>query len=136
MAGTALASRARLGVWGVRAMQTRGFSSDKVRHGTNCCPTPECESHLFLWAFTNARVSALSQDHESSSGSIRDAGGAFGKREQAEEERFFRQKTKEQLEALKKHHEDEIYHHKKAIEHMEKEIERHKQKIKQLKHDD
>ncbi|KFO37668.1 ATPase inhibitor, mitochondrial [Fukomys damarensis] len=102
MAGTALASRARLGVRGVRAMQTRGFSSDK--------------------------------DHESSAGSIRDAGGAFGKREQAEEERFFRQKTKEQLDALKKHHEDEIYHHKKAIEQMEKEIERHKQKIKQLKH--
>ncbi|XP_021116485.1 ATPase inhibitor, mitochondrial-like [Heterocephalus glaber] len=76
------------------------------------------------------------QDHESSSGSIRDAGGAFGKREQAEEEPFFQQKTKEQLEALKKHHEDEIYHHKKAIECMEKEIERHKQKIKQLKHDD
>lgn len=47
-----------------------------------------------------------------------------------------RAKTKEQLAALKKHHEDEIVHHKKEIERLQKEIERHKQKIKSLNSDD
>ncbi|TKC39928.1 hypothetical protein EI555_019693, partial [Monodon monoceros] len=72
----------------------------------------------------------------SSAGAVRDAGGAFGKREQAEEERYFRARAKEQLAALKKHHENEISHHMKEIEHLQKEIERHKQSIKKLKHND
>ncbi|XP_032270874.1 ATPase inhibitor, mitochondrial-like [Phoca vitulina] len=38
-------------------------------------------------------------------------------------------RTKEQLAALKKHHEEEITHHIKEIERLQKEIERHK-KIK------
>uniref|UniRef100_A0A673UAY0 ATPase inhibitor, mitochondrial n=2 Tax=Suricata suricatta TaxID=37032 RepID=A0A673UAY0_SURSU len=104
MAVTALAARLRLGVWGVRAMQARGFSSER--------------------------------SEDSKAGSIREAGGAFGKREQAEEERYFRARTREQLAALKKHHEDEITHHIKEIERLQKEIERHKKKIKNLKHDD
>ncbi|XP_028368876.1 ATPase inhibitor, mitochondrial isoform X2 [Phyllostomus discolor] len=104
MAVTAQVARARLGVWGVRAMQVRGFGSEEV------CP---------------------------GAGSVRDAGGAFSKREQAEEERYFRAKTREQLAALKKHHEDEIGHHKREIERLQKEIERHKSTIKKLKaHDD
>ncbi|KAG3282547.1 ATPase inhibitor, mitochondrial [Ictidomys tridecemlineatus] len=106
MAGTALAARARLGVLGMRAMQTRGFGSDQ------------------------------SEDGGRSAGAIREAGGAFGKRERAEEERYFREKTREQLAILKKHHEDEISHHKKEIERLQKEIERHKQKIKHLHNDD
>ncbi|XP_002913375.1 ATPase inhibitor, mitochondrial [Ailuropoda melanoleuca] len=103
MAVTALAARVRLGVWSVRAMQARGFSSERP---------------------------------DSSAGSIREAGGAFGKREQAEEERYFRARNKEQLEALRKHHEEEITHHKEEIERLQKEIERHKKKIKHLKHND
>ncbi|XP_008052574.1 ATPase inhibitor, mitochondrial [Carlito syrichta] len=106
MAVSALVARTWLGMWGVRARQTRGFGSDQ------------------------------SENVDRSSGSIREAGGAFGKREQAEEERYFRAQTREQLAALKKHHEDEIGHHKKEIERLQKEIERHKQKIKTLKHDD
>uniref|UniRef100_A0A8D2CTP2 ATPase inhibitor, mitochondrial n=1 Tax=Sciurus vulgaris TaxID=55149 RepID=A0A8D2CTP2_SCIVU len=106
MAGTALAARARLGVLGMRAVQTRGFGSDQ------------------------------SEDLDRGAGSIREAGGAFAKREKAEEERYFREKTKEQLAMLKKHHEDEISHHKKEVERLQKEIERHKQKIKYLQHDD
>lgn len=48
-----------------------------------------------------------------------------------------RARTREQLAALKKHHEDEITHHTKEMERLQKEIERHKQKIKKLKqHDD
>uniref|UniRef100_A0A3B4ZBU8 ATPase inhibitor, mitochondrial n=1 Tax=Stegastes partitus TaxID=144197 RepID=A0A3B4ZBU8_9TELE len=68
--------------------------------------------------------------------SIREAGGAFGKREAAEEERYFRQKEREQMEALRKHHAEEIEHHKKEIERLQKEINRHQGKIRKLKHDD
>lgn len=46
-----------------------------------------------------------------------------------------REKEREQLSALRKHHEEEIDHHKKEIERLQKEIERHKSKIKQLKDD-
>ncbi|KAL6053280.1 hypothetical protein STEG23_009375 [Scotinomys teguina] len=105
MAGSALTIRARLGVWGMRVLQTRGYGSDS------------------------------SESMDSGSGSIREAGGAFGKREKAEEDRYFREKTKEQLAALRKHHEDEIYHHQQEIERLQKQIERHKQKMKKLKHD-
>ncbi|EPY89184.1 ATPase inhibitor; mitochondrial [Camelus dromedarius] len=107
MAATALAVRTRFGVWSVWAMQGRGFSSDRP------------------------------DSVRPSEGAVRDAGGAFGKREQAEEERYFRARTREQLAALKKHHENEISHHHQEIEHLQKEIERHKQAIKKLKqHDD
>lgn len=47
-----------------------------------------------------------------------------------------RQKEKEQMEALRKHHTEEIEHHKKEIERLQKEIDRHKGKIRKLKHDD
>ncbi|XP_036770863.1 ATPase inhibitor, mitochondrial isoform X1 [Manis pentadactyla] len=105
MAALALAARMRLGVGAVKALEARGYGSDR--------------------------------SDRSDAGSIREAGGAFGKREQAEEERFFRARTREQLASLKKHHEDEITHHTKEMERLQKEIERHKQKIKKLKqHDD
>ncbi|KAJ8287489.1 hypothetical protein COCON_G00001480 [Conger conger] len=69
-------------------------------------------------------------------GSVREAGGAFGKKQAAEEERYFRMKEKEQLDALKQHHQEEIDHHKKEIERLQKEIDRHVGKIRKLKHDD
>uniref|UniRef100_A0A8C8Z204 ATPase inhibitor, mitochondrial n=1 Tax=Prolemur simus TaxID=1328070 RepID=A0A8C8Z204_PROSS len=56
------AVRSRLGMWGVKAVQARGFGWDQSDH----------------------------VDRSSGSGSIREAGGAFGKREQAEEDRYFR----------------------------------------------
>ncbi|XP_030830079.1 ATPase inhibitor mai-2, mitochondrial-like [Strongylocentrotus purpuratus] len=59
-------------------------------------------------------------------GSIRDAGGAFGKMEAAHEEQYFRALQAEQLKALKKHHNDEIEAH-------ESEIRRHEESIKRLK---
>ncbi|KAK3558676.1 hypothetical protein QTP86_023223, partial [Hemibagrus guttatus] len=40
------------------------------------------------------------------------------------------QKEKEQLAALKQHHQDEIEHHKKEIERLQREIDRHKGKIR------
>lgn len=48
----------------------------------------------------------------------------------------FREREREQLAALRKHHEEEIHHHQKEIERLQKEIERHKSKIKKLKDDD
>ncbi|XP_067581170.1 ATPase inhibitor, mitochondrial isoform X2 [Pseudorca crassidens] len=60
MAATALAARTRFGVWSVWAMQGRGFGSESA------------------------------DNLGSSAGAVRDAGGAFGKKEQAEEERYFR----------------------------------------------
>ncbi|XP_053124340.1 ATPase inhibitor, mitochondrial [Hemicordylus capensis] len=77
-----------------------------------------------------------SNDQRSDSGSIREAGGAFAKREAAEEARYFRKRENEALANLKKHHEEEISIHKKEIERLQKEIERHKSKIKKLHHDD
>uniref|UniRef100_A0AC11C391 ATP synthase inhibitory factor subunit 1 n=2 Tax=Caprinae TaxID=9963 RepID=A0AC11C391_SHEEP len=63
MAATALAARTRQAVWSVWAMQGRGFGSES------------------------------GDSVRSSAGAVRDAGGAFGKREQAEEERYFRAPT-------------------------------------------
>ncbi|XP_004603567.2 ATPase inhibitor, mitochondrial [Sorex araneus] len=103
MAAPALAAQVRLGVCGLRALQARGIKSDQ------------------------------SGKFDSQSGSIREGGGAFARREKAEEERYFRQRSKEQLEALRQHHEDEIDIHKKEIERLQKEIERHKKKIHTLK---
>ena len=55
-------------------------------------------------------------------GSIRESGGAFGKKEAAVENEFFRRQQAEQLGKLKnmlqeeiKRHEDEIKHHQDAI---------------------
>lgn len=47
-----------------------------------------------------------------------------------------RQKEKEQMEMLRKHHEEEIDHHRKEVERLQKEIDRHRGKIRKLKHDD
>lgn len=44
-----------------------------------------------------------------------------------------RRKEREQLDALKQHHQDEIDHHKKEIERLQQEIKRHQGKIKELK---
>lgn len=49
---------------------------------------------------------------------------------------YRRQKEKEQLAMLRKHHEEEIDHHRKEIERLQREIDRHKGKIRKLKHDD
>ncbi|XP_074074048.1 ATPase inhibitor, mitochondrial isoform X1 [Macrotis lagotis] len=106
---TVAATRLGLGLWGARTMQARGYLDRQF--SSNPADT-------------------------SDSGAIREAGGAFGKREKAEEDRYFREKSKEQLAALKEHHQEEITHHEKEIQRLQKEIERHKKKIKNLKHHD
>ncbi|KAJ1065131.1 hypothetical protein K5549_005940 [Capra hircus] len=103
MAATALAARTRQAVWSVWAMQGRGFGSESADSSSPSRPR----------LYKCPRLSP--------------------QREQAEEERYFRARAKEQLAALKKHHENEISHHAKEIERLQKEIERHKQSIKRLK---
>ncbi|XP_062378682.1 ATPase inhibitor B, mitochondrial-like [Sardina pilchardus] len=65
-------------------------------------------------------------------GSSREA-GAFGKMRATQEEMYFKRKEKEQLGALKEHHQEEIAHHKKEIERLQQEIRRHEGKIKELR---
>ncbi|XP_051892429.1 ATPase inhibitor B, mitochondrial [Pristis pectinata] len=69
-------------------------------------------------------------------GAIREAGGAFGTREAALEERYFKEKEREQIENLKKHHLEEIRHHEKEIQRLQDEVKRHKNQIKKLRHND
>ncbi|KAH9372917.1 hypothetical protein HPB48_016535 [Haemaphysalis longicornis] len=73
-------------------------------------------------------------------GSIRDAGGTFGKMEAAREEEYFRKLVSypsvlqaQQVEMLKNHIEDEIASHEKLIKQHQEEIDRHKKKIQKLK---
>lgn len=68
-----------------------------------------------------------------SGGSIRDAGGTFGKMEAAREEEYFRKLQAQQVEMLKNHIEDEIASHEKLIKQHQEEIDRHKKKIQKLK---
>lgn len=68
-----------------------------------------------------------------SGGSVRDAGGAFGKRQAAKEEEYFRQLNKQQLETLRTSLADEIEYHKDEIEDHQEAIERHKHKLQELK---
>lgn len=67
-----------------------------------------------------------------SAGSIRQAGGAFGKMEAAHEEEYFRRK---QFEALTKLHADQIHQvefHKQQIKEHEAAIQRHQEFITNL----
>ncbi|XP_071486750.1 ATPase inhibitor mai-2, mitochondrial-like [Diadema antillarum] len=65
-------------------------------------------------------------------GSIRDAGGAFGKMEAAHEEQYFRKLQAEQLKALKKHHDEEIEAHEREIKRHEESIHRLKKRVSEI----
>ncbi|XP_065841473.1 ATPase inhibitor, mitochondrial-like [Oscarella lobularis] len=80
--------------------------------------------------FTSAR---LFGQFEGGDGSIRSAGGSFAKKEQAQEDQYFRRLTQDQLHHLKEEHEEEIEHHAQAIKQHEDAIRRHKEKI--MKHE-
>jgi hypothetical protein len=68
-----------------------------------------------------------------SGGSVRDAGGAFGKRQAAKEEEYFRKLSQQQLETLKSSLAEEIDYHKDQIEDHQEALERHKRKLEELK---
>ena len=65
-------------------------------------------------------------------GAVREAGGAFGKKEKAQEDQFFRQQQQEQLKKLKNAHNDEIKAHESEIKRHQEAIQRHKEKIGEL----
>uniref|UniRef100_A0A8R1DZS9 ATPase inhibitor, mitochondrial n=1 Tax=Caenorhabditis japonica TaxID=281687 RepID=A0A8R1DZS9_CAEJA len=67
-----------------------------------------------------------------SGGSIRDAGGAFGKMEAAREDEYFYKKQKAQLQELREHIEQEVEHHKGQLENHQKVLERHQQRISEI----
>nr|QHN63924.1 mitochondrial ATPase inhibitor factor 1 [Penaeus japonicus] len=66
-------------------------------------------------------------------GTIRDAGGAFGKREAAQEEQYFRKLEQDQLKKLKKGFQKEIQFHKEQVEAHKEAIKRHEERLQELK---
>ncbi|KAL3313780.1 hypothetical protein Ciccas_007619 [Cichlidogyrus casuarinus] len=71
-----------------------------------------------------------------SGGSVRDAGGAFGKREAALENKFMHDLELQQIKNFKKYLEEEVEHHKHQIQRHKEAIERHENKIQKLRHKD
>ncbi|TKR72238.1 hypothetical protein L596_019716 [Steinernema carpocapsae] len=65
-------------------------------------------------------------------GSIRDAGGAFGKLEAAREEEYFHKLQRAQLKAMKQEINKEIEHHEQQAKNHQEVIERHKRRMKEL----
>ncbi|XP_066964096.1 ATPase inhibitor mai-2, mitochondrial-like isoform X1 [Macrobrachium rosenbergii] len=65
-------------------------------------------------------------------GVIRDAGGAFGKREAAQEEQYFRKLNEEQIKKMREGLKDEIGFHEKQIKAHQEAIKRHKKRIDEL----
>merc|ERR550534_514901 len=68
-------------------------------------------------------------------GSIRSAGGAFGKMEAAQEEQYFRKLEAEQLKKMKHMIEDEVDHHERQIRQHQDAIAHHKKRIARLHKD-
>ncbi|XP_062511991.1 ATPase inhibitor, mitochondrial-like [Corticium candelabrum] len=72
-------------------------------------------------------------DLDRGEGSLRAGGGAWAKKEQAQEDQYFRRQTADQLKHLHDHHEEEIHHHEEAIKRHQEAIDRHKKKITEHK---
>ncbi|GMS79906.1 hypothetical protein PENTCL1PPCAC_2081, partial [Pristionchus entomophagus] len=67
-----------------------------------------------------------------SGGSIRDAGGAFGKMEAAREDEYFYKLQKAQLKGLKDQIKREIEHHEGQMKNHKEVLERHQKRIAEL----
>merc|ERR1712110_143481 len=65
-------------------------------------------------------------------GSVREAGGALGRMEAAQEEQYFRKLQAEQLKSMKHMLEDEVSHHEAQIRQHQEAIAHHKKKIDRL----
>ncbi|XP_012284572.1 ATPase inhibitor mai-2, mitochondrial [Orussus abietinus] len=65
-------------------------------------------------------------------GTIRDAGGSFGKMEAAHEDQYFYNQQKEQLEKLRDGLHDEISFHEEQIKRHQEAINRHKNRIQDM----
>lgn len=71
-----------------------------------------------------------------SGGTIRDAGGAYGKLEAAREEEYFHKLKQAQLKALKQQLVRETAHHEEQAKHHQDVIERHKKRIRELEEEE
>ncbi|XP_045182460.2 ATPase inhibitor mai-2, mitochondrial-like isoform X2 [Mercenaria mercenaria] len=69
-------------------------------------------------------------------GSIRDAGGSFGKMEAAHEEEYFRKLREKQLKEMRKFVSEETGYHHDEINRLEEAIKRHKKRLAELRKDD
>ncbi|XP_064400435.1 ATPase inhibitor, mitochondrial-like [Halichondria panicea] len=89
-----------------------------------------------IWYVSFSRLYSNGSSHDSS-GSIRSAGGAFGKKEKAVEDQYFHNLEIAQLNKIKEeraqHYEEEIDSHEEAIDDLEDQIRRHKEKIRRHK---
>ncbi len=65
-------------------------------------------------------------------GAIREAGGAFGKREKAQEDQYFRKMQQQQLKEIHDHHHDEIAQKEAEINRLKEDIKTRQEKIKDL----
>uniref|UniRef100_A0A0K8TTD6 ATP synthase F1 subunit epsilon n=1 Tax=Tabanus bromius TaxID=304241 RepID=A0A0K8TTD6_TABBR len=65
-------------------------------------------------------------------GSIREAGGAFGRLEAAREEEYFHKKQQEQLKKLNTENINQVEYHQKRIHDHEEAIDKHKEFLKNL----
>jgi hypothetical protein len=71
-----------------------------------------------------------------SGGSIRDAGGAFGKMEAAREEEYFHKLQRAQIKSLKDQIHREVEHHEQQAKQHSDVIERHKRRIAELEQEE
>ncbi|CAL1679783.1 unnamed protein product [Lasius platythorax] len=67
-----------------------------------------------------------------SGGSIRDAGGSFGKMEAAHEDQYFYNLQKAQIQKMRESLHDEISFHEEQIKRHEEAINRHKKRISDM----
>ncbi len=85
------------------------------------------------WSRSFSRFYSNGSSSHDTSGSIRGAGGAFGKKEKAVEDQYFHNLEVAQLDKMKaertKHFEEEIESHRDSITDLEDQISRHKEKI-------
>ncbi|XP_046635664.1 ATPase inhibitor mai-2, mitochondrial-like [Daphnia pulicaria] len=77
-----------------------------------------------------SRLAYYSQD--GGAGAIREAGGTFGKKEAADEERYFRKMQTEQLKTLKTHLDEEITFHQQRMKEHQDAIDIHQKRITEL----
>ncbi|KAK4018337.1 ATPase inhibitor, mitochondrial [Daphnia magna] len=79
-------------------------------------------------------MSRLAYSQDGGAGAIREAGGSFGKKEAADEERYFRKMQTEQLKTLKEHLDEEIVFHQHRVKEHQDAIATHQKRITELEH--
>ncbi|CAH8655439.1 unnamed protein product [Dicrocoelium dendriticum] len=114
-----------------------------VHRIVQCKEAQSDENWLCIWAYSsladkifyqrsNYCTKASSYWGGGGGGTIRDAGDAFGRREAQLEEEYFYRKNREQLEALRRHLEEEVKYRAEEIERHKEAIERHEKLLKDL----